>query len=144
MEGGITMSVRRAEFPFLENAMDIILKFNEVEQNKIREMEKRKALMERFACVKKVYPNDLIDMDTDFVGSNREVREVVLRKKNYPILMMASHTHEHLKNKKKKKLEKPAQYVNRQLQKRKAKCKSTLGQTMCDLAWLAIRSKFGL
>jgi len=137
------MSVRRAEFPILENIMDIILKFNEIEQKKDREHAKREAMMKHVGINKAIDPSSLIDMDVDFAGTNREVKAAVLSKKNYPVLMAASHTHQYLKNKKKK-LEKPTQFVNKQIQKRKAKCKSEFGQTMCDIAWLAIRRKFGL
>ena len=147
------MSVRRQEFPLLENAMDAILAFNMIERKEEREYEKRLAIAkrrsgndpEKYEELKaSIDKNSLIDHDVDFVGINREVKRIIMDPKKRPLLLAASHTKQHLRAKKMKRMEKPAEYVKKKIGRVKNRTKSDFGKTMCEIAWMAIQTKFGL
>jgi len=147
------MSVRRAEFPLLENLMDTILAFNKIEQKKIREYEKRVQIArrmsggdeEKFEELKSMIDlSSLIDHDVDFAGVNPEVKKILLNPKNRPVLLAASHTKDHLRQKRLKRMEKPAEYTKKKIKNIKDRTKSDFGKTMCDIAWMGIKAKFGL
>jgi hypothetical protein len=147
------MSVRRAEFPLLENMLNVILTFNAIEAKESKEREKRERIAKRrsmgnndlFERLKSEINSDsLLDHEVDFEGVNPEVRKIILDPKKRPILLAASHTRQHLRQKRAKRMEKPSNFVKTKIKNVKDRTKSDIGKTLCDITWMAIQSKLGL
>lgn len=147
------MSVRRAEFPLLENMLDIIITFNVTEAKKVKELEKRKRIAEKISMGNEdlfkelesnIDPNSLLDHDVDFSGLNSEARKIILDPKKNAILLAASHTRQYLRDERSKRMEKPRNFVRTKIKNVKERTKSDIGKTLCDITWMAIQNKFGL
>lgn len=148
------MSTRgRSEFPFLEHLGDNIATFTRIEVLKketrsslVKLVRRKSKTEEEFQWrTSKIKDSDLIDMEIDYHGVHREVREIVENPRYRPWLQAGQLAKKYVTDTKKEKLEKyVVPHIKKPLMKIQDKTENQIVKAGVQIAYSLIMRKLGL